>query len=207
MGDLIEGLPLMGEGATHLLWQDEETVVKGGAMEAVGAVSPVYALRATTSGVASPAETGVRAAYSPEGLHFLFITPPGQWLRAGESVAALIDPVGDQEGFFEIGVNVAGVVQSAVLRRSRSGYKRNAAWQCLGASAEVSLGKTYDEGEGDATVASGRPWLAHLFIPFSTLVDHLPVEGERWGLNFQRTHSIGVKSTLERLPLFSVALF
>ncbi len=89
-----------------------------------------------------------------------------------EVVEVFLDPVGDGESYFEIEVNPLGTVLDLVLRRNRSGYKKDFAWDCEGLRAEV------------ARTADG--WTAELAIPFASLVAEPPRAGSEWRANFTR---------------------
>jgi hypothetical protein len=89
-----------------------------------------------------------------------------------EVVEVFLDPVGDGESYFEIEVNPLGTVLDLVLRRNRSGYKKDFGWDCEGLRAEVER------------TATG--WNAELAIPFASLVADVPRAGSEWRVNFAR---------------------
>lgn len=167
-------------------------------LETLAAWSPFPAclLGATASGRPPEVTTWLKAACSAEALHFLFFS--AEPLHGGEGVAILIDPVGDLESYFEIGLSSAGFLQCAVLRRSRSGHKRDARWECQGAHGEL---RADEKGA----------WSATLSIPYLSIADHAPHPGESWLVNAQRWHIVSggssIRSTLERLPRFRRAVF
>lgn len=89
-----------------------------------------------------------------------------------EVVEVFLDPVGDAESYFEIEVNPLGTVLDLVLRRNRSGYKKDFAWDCEDLRAEVA--RTVDG------------WTAELAIPFASLGAEAPRAGSEWRVNFTR---------------------
>lgn len=89
-----------------------------------------------------------------------------------EVVEVFLDPVGDRECYFEIEVNPLNTVLDLVLRRNRSGYKRDFAWSCEGLRTAV------------ARTATG--WTAELHVPFSSLTPSTPSVGDEWRVNFTR---------------------
>lgn len=88
-----------------------------------------------------------------------------------EVVEVFLDPVGDGASYFEIEVNPLGTVLDLVLRRNRSGYKKDFAWDCEGLRADVQH------------TAGG--WNAELAIPFAS-VGEPPRAGTEWRVNFTR---------------------
>jgi len=89
-----------------------------------------------------------------------------------EVVEVFIDPVGDRECYFEIEVNPLGTVVDLVLRRNRSGYARDFAWDCEGLTVDV--------------VQTVDGWRTNLSFPFTALTDGPPGTGTEWRLNFTR---------------------
>jgi len=89
-----------------------------------------------------------------------------------EVVEVFLDPVGDAEVYFEIEVNPLGTLLDLVLRRSRSGYKKDFAWDCEGLKSSVER------------TATG--WNAELKIPFGSLIPEAPRVGSEWRVNFAR---------------------
>lgn len=93
-------------------------------------------------------------------------------LYTEEVVEIFIDPAGDGESYFEIEVNPLNAVLDLVLRRNRSGYKKDFAWRCEGLRTFVHRGP-------DA-------WSAELAIPFSSISAASPRPGDEWRVNFTR---------------------
>jgi hypothetical protein len=89
-----------------------------------------------------------------------------------EVVEVFIDPVGDGECYFEFEVNPLGTMLDLVLRRNRSGYTKDFAWDCDGFEALVER------------TAVG--WTAALRIPFASIVAEAPEPGAEWRVNFTR---------------------
>lgn len=89
-----------------------------------------------------------------------------------EVVEVFLDPVGDGESYFEIEVNPLGTVLDLVLRRNRSGYKKDFAWDCEGLRADVQR------------TAAG--WEVEMAIPFASIVAEAPKAGTEWRVNFTR---------------------
>lgn len=89
-----------------------------------------------------------------------------------EVVELFLDPVGDGESYFEIEVNPLGTVLDLVLRRNRSGYKKDFAWDCEGLRADV---RRTDGG-----------WEVEMGIPFASIVNGAPKAGAEWRVNFTR---------------------
>lgn len=89
-----------------------------------------------------------------------------------EVVEVFLDPVGDGASYFEIEVNPLGTVLDLVLRRNRSGYKKDFGWDCDGLRADVQR--------------TAEGWSAELAIPFASLVAELPRSGSEWRVNFTR---------------------
>jgi hypothetical protein len=89
-----------------------------------------------------------------------------------EVVEVFIDPVGDLETYFELEVNPLNTVLDLVLRRNRSGYRKDFAWDC--------------EGLRTAAVRTREGWNAEFLIPFAALVPEAPKAGDQWRVNFHR---------------------
>ena len=138
--------------------------------------------------------TEVRAAWSEDEWRLLFIaddTDP--WatmtqrdapLYEEETVEVFFDPAGDLESYFEIEVNPLGTVLDLVLRKSRSGYKADRAWQCEGLRTLV---RRHDGG-----------WSAEMAIPFASVTNSPPRAGSRWRANFCRIDRPSRDGTLPR---------
>jgi hypothetical protein len=145
------------------------------------AVRPLL-LREAVGGGAPKQATSLRVAWNADELRVLFeaddtdpwatLTERDAPLYDEEVIEVFIDPVGDLESYFEIEVNPLNAVLDLVLRKNRSGYLRNFAWQC--------------EGLRTATKATTRGWTAEFAIPFRSLTLDLPVKGTCWRANFYR---------------------
>lgn len=141
-----------------------------------------HEFREVVSGAAPPQRTFVKTAWDADELRVLFevedthvwatYTQRDALLYEEEVVEVFLDPVGDLESYFEIEVNPLNAVLDLVVRRNRSGYKRNFAWRC--------------EGLRTAAKRHARGWSAELAIPFRSLVAELPSVGSRWRVNFCR---------------------
>ena len=134
------------------------------------------------TGAAPKQGTEVRAAWNDDEWRLLFIADDtNPWatmtqrdapLYEEETVEVFFDPVGDLESYFEIEVNPLGTVLDLVLRKSRSGYKADRAWQCEGLRTLVRRH------------AGG--WSAEIAIPFASVTNSPPRPGSRWRANFCR---------------------
>ena len=126
--------------------------------------------------------TEVRVAWNDDEWRLLFVaedTDP--WatmtqrdapLYEEETVEVFFDPAGDLESYFEIEVNPLGTVLDLVLRKSRSGYKGDIAWDCDGLRTLVR--------------AHAGGWSAELAIPFASVTNLPPRAGSQWRANFCR---------------------
>jgi len=139
-------------------------------------------LREAVTGAAPKQGTSLRIARTDEELRVLFCATDSEaWathtahdapLYEEEVVEVFLDPVGDLESYFEIEVNPLNAVLDVVLRRTRSGYRKDFAWDCEGLRTFV---RTTPEG-----------WTAELSIPFRSLVAEPPLVGSKWRANFYR---------------------
>lgn len=149
---------------------------------------------AAVTGAAPKQGTEVRAAWSEDEWRLLFIADDtNPWatmtqrdapLYEEETVEVFFDPVGDLESYFEIEVNPLGTVLDLVLRKSRSGYKADRAWQCDGLRTLVRQH------------AGG--WSAEMAIPFASVTNLPPRAGSRWRANFCRIDRPSRDGTLPR---------
>lgn len=173
---------------------EREPFFPAGEAEALAAwrALPAFYLGATISGRPAPTATWVRIASDGERLHALFLSPDAPGSGAGEGVAVLVDPAGDLESYYEIGLSADGTLRQAVLRRNRSGYKRDPRWRGPGV-------------QGDVRSLGSAGWSASLVIPFRDLADTAP--DASWFVNAQRSHADGTRATLERLPGFLPMIF
>jgi hypothetical protein len=133
-------------------------------------------------GAAPRQGTAVRIAWDLREWRILFhaadtdawatLTARDASLYEEETVEVFFDPVGNLESYFEIEVNPLGAVLDLVLRKSRSGYKADRAWDCVGLRTLVRK---------DAGI-----WSAELAIPFTSVTDMAPEPGVTWRVNFCR---------------------
>ncbi len=138
--------------------------------------------RDVSTGEAPDQVTKVRLAWNERELRILFCSvdaDPWATLRerdaplyTEEVVEMFLDPVGDLASYFEIEVNPLNAVLDLVVRRNRSGLKKDFAWRCEDLRTKVLL------------VEGG--WNAELSIPFRSLVAEPPEPGSRWRVNFCR---------------------
>ena len=168
-------------------------------------IDPV-ALRDAVSGAVPQQGTSVRVAWNAEELRVLFhsedahisatLTEHDAALYTEEVVEVFLDPVGDLGCYFEIEVNPLNAILDLVLRRNRSGYRKDFAWDCADLRTHVRC-----EAAG---------WSAELSIPFTSLSALRPVPGTEWRANFARIdRPPGVERELSawsptRLPNFHV---
>lgn len=143
---------------------------------------PALALRETSTGAAPQQPTSVRLGWTPDELRVLFhcedtdpwatLTERDAPLYEEEVVEVFLDPFGDSATYFEIEVNPLNAVLDLVLRRNRSGYKKDFAWRC--------------EGLRTAVTKRDSAWTAELSIPFRSITAEPPQAGTRWRANFFR---------------------
>jgi hypothetical protein len=143
---------------------------------------PEIALRENITGGEPQQATVVQCAWSDFAFHVLFtcvdsepwatITQRDGPLWEEEVVEVFIDPIGDFESYFELEVNPLNTVLDLVLRKNRSGYRKDFAWDCGGLRTEV-----YRSDEG---------WSAEFLIPFAALTPDTPRTGSEWRVNFCR---------------------
>ena len=143
---------------------------------------PKVQLKETITGGEPEQGTTVSAAWSDQELRIVFdavdtepwatLTERDAPLYNEEVLEVFLDPVGDMEGYFEIEVNPLNTVLDLVLRRSRSGYKKDFSWRC----------------DGLRTVArrTEKGWAAEMAIPFASLIADPPSVGSCWRVNFFR---------------------
>ncbi len=132
------------------------------------------------SGAAPVQATRLQIAHDDRELRVLFVAEDDYpWanyqerddpLFEEEVVEIFLDPVGDLEGYFEFEVNPNNARLDLVLRRVRSGYRKDFRWICEGFSSEVRI-------------AEGI-WTTEIAIPFASLGNAAPA-GE-WRANFYR---------------------
>ena len=144
-------------------------------------IAPVF-LKETVTGAQPQQPTWIKAAWDACELRILFhAADTHAWathtahdapLYDEEVVEIFFDPVGDLESYFEIEVNPLNAVCDLVLRRSRSGYRKDFAWHCEGLQTSVVKNET--------------AWTAEISIPFASLGPGLPAAGKPWRANFYR---------------------
>jgi hypothetical protein len=140
------------------------------------------ALRENVRGGNPEQGTIVRCVWTDAALHVRFecrdtdpwatITERDGPLWEEEVVEVFLDPIGDQESYFEFEVNPLGTVLDLVLRRNRSGYRKDFGWNCDGLRAEANR--------------TPEGWTAEFEIPFASLISEPPRVGTRWRANFYR---------------------
>ncbi len=143
---------------------------------------PPLEFRENITGTMPLQGTSVQCVWNDAALHLLFtcidtdpwatITERDGHLWEEEVVEVFLDPVGDHESYFEIEVNPLNTVVDLVLRKNRSGYRKDFAWDCEG--LRTSVNRT-QEG-----------WTAEFLIPFAALIAELPRPGTKWRANFYR---------------------
>ena len=138
--------------------------------------------RDVVSGAAPRQDTRVWAAWDAEEMRVLIraedthisatLTERDAPLYTEEVIEVFLDPVGDGACYFEIEVNPLNAVLDLVLRRNRSGCKKDFAWQC--------------ENLRTCVRREAAAWSAELAIPFRSLAATPPQVGEKWRGNFTR---------------------
>ena len=146
------------------------------------AASEKLPLTENISGNAPAQGTTVRAAWDEKELRILFdATDPDPWatvttrdgpLYTEEVLEAFIDSFGDLQTYFEIEVNPLNTVLDLIVRRNRSGYLKDFAWQC--------------EGLRTAVTKPPHGWMAEMSLPFASLTSEPVREGAEWRVNFLR---------------------
>lgn len=159
-------LPAITADSSSLFWREIESV------EFRDVESGAPPQQSTRVWVAWDAEE-MRVLLRAEDTHiFATFTRRDAPLFTEEVVEVFLDPVGDRECYFEIEVNPLNAVLDLVLRRNRSGYKKDFAWRCENL-------RTYIRREAAA-------WTAELAIPFRSLAAEPPKPGDQWRGNFTR---------------------
>ena len=133
-------------------------------------------------GAAPRQATRVWAAWDAEEWRVLFraedthihatLTERDAPLYTEEVVEVFLDPVGDGACYFEIEVNPLNAVLDLVLRKNRSGYRKDFAWQC--------------ENLRTCVRHEAAAWSAELALPFRSLAAEPPKCGDTWRANFTR---------------------
>lgn len=141
-----------------------------------------HQLLETVTGKAPNQATTFQIGWTPKELRVLFrCVDEHPWATKTQRDAALyeeevvevfLDPFGDLASYFEIEVNPLNAVLDLVLRKNRSGYLKDFAWNCDGMKTAAKIG---DGG-----------WSAELAIPFAGLTAEAPKVGSRWRAGFFR---------------------
>lgn len=141
-----------------------------------------HALVDAVSGAAPQQATEVKIAWTAEAFCVRFavedfdawatLTERDAPLYTEEVVEVFLDPVKDLESYFEIEVNPLNAVLDLVLRKTRSGYRKDARWDCDGLRTSV--------------IREPGAWIAELAIPFRSLGPEAPAAGSKWRANFTR---------------------
>jgi cellulose/xylan binding protein with CBM9 domain len=144
-------------------------------------IEPVF-LRENVTGLAPEQPTWVKAAWDDARLHVLFhcedndawatLTGHDAPLYNEEVVEVFFDPTGDLACYFEIEVNPLNATLDVVLRRNRSGWRKDFDWHC--------------EGLQTAVTKTTCGWDAEIAIPFDSLEPGMGGEGKTWRANFYR---------------------
>ena len=139
-------------------------------------------LRENVSGGELRQGTIVRCAWTEKAFHVHFtcvdaepwatITKRDGHLWEEEVVEVFIDPIGDLESYFELEVNPLNTVLDLVLRKNRSGYRKDFAWDC--------------ENLRTAVTRTSSGWSAEFLIPFAALMAQPPHRASQWRVNFYR---------------------
>jgi hypothetical protein len=89
-----------------------------------------------------------------------------------EVVELFLDPAADLLAYFEIELNPLNAVLDLVVRRTRTGLRKEFRWECEGLRTVVKR----DE----------RGWVAEMSIPFRAIAPEPPRPGTQWRANFCR---------------------
>jgi hypothetical protein len=126
--------------------------------------------------------TEVRLGWEEDGLHGLFLCQdPDPWatkmkrddaLWEEEVVEIFLAPFGDCISYFEIVINPLNTVTDLFVRRTRTGLRKEFAWNC--------------EGLATACGTLSYGWIAAFQIPFRALGDCHPTRSPVWRANFAR---------------------
>lgn len=160
-------LPELGADAAHPFWEN---------------IAPMP-LRENVTGGEPEQGTWVKLAHNAQDWRVLFhaedtdawatLTARDALLYTEETVEIFVDPVGDLASYFELEINPLNAVCDLMLRRTRSGLRKEFAWHCAGLRSTVRKTDT--------------AWISELAIPFSSVsVDAPPAAGAVWRVNFLR---------------------
>jgi Carbohydrate-binding family 9 len=143
---------------------------------------PEVALRENVCGASPRQPTTFLWAWSDTALHLRFhcidhepwgtITNRDGPLWEEEVVEVFVDPIGDFQSYFEFEVNPLNTVLDLVLRKNRSGYRKDFSWDCEGLRTEVAR--------------TNNGWDTEMLIPFAALVADAPRVGAQWRVNLCR---------------------
>ena len=159
-------LPVLAADSAAAFWEGRESA---SFCDVVSGVAPQQGSRVWTAWDAEEFRVLIRA----EDAHIsATLTERDAPLYTEEVVEVFLDPVGDRECYFEIEVNPLNAVLDLVLRRNRSGTKKDFAWQCENLRTSVRR--------------ESAAWSAELAIPFRSLAAAPPQPGEQWRVNFTR---------------------
>ena len=159
-------LPVLAADSAQIFWEGCESAIF---CDVVKGIAPQQSTRVWTAWDAEEMRVLIRA----EDTHiFATLTERDAPLYTEEVVEVFLDPVGDGEGYFEIEVNPLNAVLDLVLRRSRSGWKKDFAWWCENLRTHVRR--------------EAAAWSAELAIPFRSLAAAPPQPGDQWRVNFTR---------------------
>jgi hypothetical protein len=144
-------------------------------------IPPVH-LRETTTSHPPMQATWFKTAWNGRELRVHFhavdtdawatLTGHDEPLYHEEVVEVFLDPAGDLECYFEIEINPLNAVCDLVLRRNRSGYRKDFGWHCEGLRTSVKKTPEF--------------WSVEMAIPFASLGAAPPATGRQWRVNFFR---------------------
>ena len=159
-------------------------------------------LRENLTGEASAQRTTLRSWWDEQSWHLRFecedatpwatLTERDGPLWTEEVVEVFFDPVGDLQAYFEIEVNPRNTVCDLLLRRSRSGWRKEFGWDC--------------EGLRTSVLRTPDGWRADLEIPFAAVINDRMVPGTIWRANFFRIDRAGGPGSAPELSAWSPTL-
>ncbi len=162
----------------------------------------VQHLRENTTGEASAQRTSLRAWWDASMWHLSFecedanpwanIAERDGQLWTEEVVEVFFDPLGDLDAYFEIEVSPRNTVCDLILRRTRSGWRRNFGWHCVGLQTSVAI--------------NPGGWSAELHIPFAAVTNDQVCAGTSWRANFFRIDRPGGPGSHPDLSAWSPTL-
>ncbi len=159
-------------------------------------------LRENTTGEASAQRTALTVSWDEQYWRLRFecedanpwatITERDGPLWTEEAVEVFFDPAGDLQAYFEIEVNPRNAVCDLLLRRSRSGWRKEFGWHCEGLRTAVQ------------SIPGG--WSAEVHIPFSAVTNDPVTPGTHWRANFLRIDRPAGPGTPPELSAWSPTL-